>query len=156
MNTYHARGENSCGGEATVRVLEASIRFDGSAASSESVPGPAHLLAASLAACILKNVERFSGILSFDYSTAGVDVVLERQDRPPQIIRATYTLEVHSEIPTQKAQLLHKNIRKFGTITNTLARSCELEGEVWLVRPDGERLLADASAAGSPRAQSTK
>ena len=32
--------------------------------------------------------------------------------------------------PAARVDLLHENIRKFGTITNTLGAACELTGEI--------------------------
>ncbi len=135
-NIYRARGDNQPGGAGRIHSLAADIEFDGSAGMGDAVPGPAHLLAASLAACVLKNVERFGQILPFAYSAAQIDVELERQDAPPRIIRASYELRVHTDEPAQRCALLHKNIRKFGTITNTLAQACTLEGAMLAVRTD--------------------
>jgi len=39
-----------------------------------------------------------------------------------------YMLQVASNIEERKLPLLHKNILKFGTITNTLAKVAELNG----------------------------
>jgi hypothetical protein len=54
-------------GPATISARESTITFDGSAGTGELYPGPADLLAAALAACILKNVERFSRLPPFRY-----------------------------------------------------------------------------------------
>ena len=56
--SYTADGENVPGGAATIASRASTIAFDGSAGTGELLPGPADLLAAALAACILKNVER--------------------------------------------------------------------------------------------------
>lgn len=136
--SYRARGFNSPGGgEARVEALHASVAFDGSQGMGEAVPGPAHLLASALAACLLKNVERFHHMLPFAYTSASVEVELERHDAPPAIVSARYVLEVHSDEPAARCALLHKNVRKFGTITNTLAAACELHGTFRAVRADG-------------------
>lgn len=71
-NVYRARGENQPGGEASITTLAATIPFDGSQGMGPDVPGPAHLFASALAACILKNVERFSHMLPAEYSRAAV------------------------------------------------------------------------------------
>ena len=57
-------------------------------------------------------------------------VELERQEPPPRIIRARYTLRITTNEPDHRVQLLHRNILRFGTITNTLAAACELEGTI--------------------------
>ena len=95
-------------------------------------------MAAALAACILKNVERFSGILRFDYRRATIHVAVEREEPPPRIVRATYTLHVETDEPDARVALLHRNILKFGTITNTLAAAADLRGEIVAVRAPRE------------------
>jgi len=70
------------------------------------------------------------------YSRASADVDLERRDAPPAIVRAGYVLEVHTDEPASRCALLHKNVRKFGTITNTLESACELEGTLRVIRSD--------------------
>lgn len=68
----------------------------------EAVPGPAHLLAGALAACLLKNVERFHHMLPFAYTAASAEVELERRDAPPAIVRVRYRLQVHSDEPSSR------------------------------------------------------
>jgi hypothetical protein len=45
-----------------------------------------------------------------------------------------YRIEIVTDEPQTRVELLHKNIRKYGTITNTLATGCELTGEM-VARP---------------------
>ena len=127
---YAVDGENAPGGQATVASRASTIAFDGSAATGQLLPGPADLLAAALAACILKNVERFSGLLPFRYQRARVHVEVERREPPPRIVRARYTLRIATDEPPRRLELLHHNILRFGTITNTLAAACELDGTI--------------------------
>ena len=128
--SYRVEGENRPGGAATIVSHATAIAFDGSAETGELLPGPADLLAAALAACILKNVERFAAILSFRYRRARVEVVVEREEPPPRIVRAHYALRIETDEPAHRLELLHRNILRFGTITNTLAAACELAGTI--------------------------
>jgi hypothetical protein len=41
-----------------------------------------------------------------------------------------YVLQIETDMDENKLQLLHKNILKFGTITNTLAKVAELNGSI--------------------------
>jgi uncharacterized OsmC-like protein len=132
---YEVTGENVPGGAGRITSRTSVIAFDGSAATGTVLPGPADLLAAALAACILKNVERFSGMLPFRYRWASVDVAVEREEPPPRIVRARYTLRIETDEPDHQVDLLHRNILKFGTITNTLAAACDLHGEIIAIRP---------------------
>jgi uncharacterized OsmC-like protein len=132
------KGENLPGGRASITARGGDIRIDGAAGASgpgeAKLPGPADLLAAALAACILKNVERFSKILRFDYRRATIDVAVEREEPPPRIVRARYRLQVETDESDARLELLHRNIRKFGTITNTIAAAADLQGEIVAVR----------------------
>ena len=127
---YTVEAESAPGGAATSAARATTIAFDGSASTGELLPGPADLLAAALAACILKNVERFSTILPFRYQRARIHVEIDRDEPPPRIVRARYALRIVTDEPEHRLQLLHRNILRFGTITNTLAAACKLEGTI--------------------------
>jgi uncharacterized OsmC-like protein len=127
---YSVDAETRPGGQASVRARHSTIAFDGAAVSGQLLPGPAELLAAALAGCILKNVERFSGMLPFRYRHAHVHVELERQEPPPRIVNATYALRITTDEPQHRVELLHRNIIRFGTVTNTLAAACQLAGTI--------------------------
>ena len=58
-----------------------------------------------------------------------------REEPPPHIVRMRYRLRVVTDEPAAHVELLHKNIRKFGTITNTLAAACDVSGEIEAVAP---------------------
>ncbi len=128
--TYHATGDVRAGGEGSLETHGLTTRFDATAGRLEDLPGPADLLCCALCACILKNVERFSQMLTFSYESASVTVTAEREQPPPRMARMHYTLRVVTAEPAHRVELLHKNIRKFGTVTNTLATACELSGEI--------------------------
>jgi hypothetical protein len=86
---------------------------------------------------MLKNVERFAAILPFRYQQAQIEVEVEREEPPPRIVCARYTLTIATDEPAHRLDLLHRNILRFGTITNTLASACELTGTV-RAEPPGE------------------
>jgi uncharacterized OsmC-like protein len=132
---YSVEATNLPGGTAAVAAHASTIAFDGSAETGELLPGPAALLAAALAACILKNVERFSGLLPFRYEHARVHVELEREEPPPRIVRARYALRILTDEPEQRLELLHRNIVRFGTVTDTLAAGCDVSGTIAAEQP---------------------
>ena len=135
---YEAHGEVRAGGAGRLQAHGLDADFDGTAGRLEALPGPADVLSAALCACILKNVERFSHLLPFRYESATVDVTAEREEPPPRIVRVSYRLRVVTDEPQGRVELLHKNIRKFGTITNTLAAVCELSGTIEAIAPGAE------------------
>ena len=128
--TYEASGVVRAGGEGRVVAHGLSTPFDGSAGRLDALPGPADILSAALCACILKNVERFSHLLPFKYESATVKVAAQREEPPPHIARMHYELEIVTAEPLGRVESLHRNIQKFGTITNTLSKACELTGTI--------------------------
>ncbi len=94
------------------------------------LPGPAELLATAFAACLLKNLARTQDLMAFDYQDADVEVIARRQDSPPKFVEITYTLRITTDEPQRRVDLVHRNLRQFGTIYNTLAAVCEVHGEL--------------------------
>jgi hypothetical protein len=75
---------------------------------------------------------------NFGYRRATIHCAVERVEPPPRIVRATYTLRLETDEPESRVDLLHRNIRKFGTITNTVAAAADLQGEIVAVRSPQE------------------
>ena len=113
----------------------ATITFDSSPQVSDELPGPAELLCTAFAACLLKNVERFSQMLPFAQHGASVRVTAEREQNPPRFTSVHYELRVLTVEPPHHVELLHRNLAKHGTVYNTLAETCEITGEVIAVAP---------------------
>ncbi len=128
--SYHVEAHVRHRGVSSAMVKETEIVFDTSAGQSGVLPGPADLLTLAFAACVLKNVERFSGLLPFRYEDASIEVTSERQTAPPRITELRYVLRIQTDEPPQRVDLLHRNIKKFGTIYNTLAMACNVTGEI--------------------------
>jgi len=130
MLEYHvsARRIDSHGSEATTK--DARIVLDTDMAGRPDAFNPAEMLLASLAACILKSAERVTPMLSFDLR--GIEVSLHgvRQDSPPKMIRIDYDIVVDTDESDARLDLLHRNLRKYGTIFNTLAGATELAGTI--------------------------
>jgi uncharacterized OsmC-like protein len=103
--------------------------------SAEELPGPAELLCSAFAACVLKNVERFSEMLPFAQQGAWVRVTAERQQAPPRFTSIRYELRVFTDEPPQRVELLQRNLAKYGTVYNTLAATCDVTGNVVAVSP---------------------
>lgn len=128
--TYRVHGVSGPGGHGKIRCNSTDIKADTGSISDGFRAGPAELLCAALAACLLKNVERYSDLLPFRYDLASVVVDAVRRDAPPAMTRMHYRLELVTDEPPHRVELLHHNVRKFGTITNTLAAAVDLTGEV--------------------------
>jgi uncharacterized OsmC-like protein len=109
------------------------IAFDSSPGQSPDLPGPAELLASAFAACLLKNVGRFSEMLPFHHEGAAVRVTVEREDHPPRFARIRYELRIVTDEEPMRVDLLHRNLQKYGTVYNTLAAACDVAGELIVV-----------------------
>ena len=130
MLSYKITAHSESAGNATANANQSEIRFDASSGRDNQLPNPAELLLTALAACILKNTERYSEILHYPYKSAKITVKGERSDQPPSMQKIEYILEIETDIDERKLNNWHKNILKFGTISNTLANACELNGEI--------------------------
>jgi uncharacterized OsmC-like protein len=130
MLSYKVKAQSSKGGNAQAEINNGVVKFDASDGRKEGLSNPAELLLASFAACMLKNVERFSKILKYDYTSAEIEVNGIRNDSPPYMSEITYILKVETTMEEKKLHLLHKNILKFGTITNTIAKAAILNGTI--------------------------
>ena len=128
MREYLINAESIAGGEATAYVKESSVKFDAASEDKGILPNPAELLLMSFSACVLKNVERYSQRLHLPYRKAKVTVKGYRTDVPPVITKIEYVLEIDTDVEDKKLNVWHKNILKFGTITNTMIRAAEVNG----------------------------
>ena len=133
--TYTVTAHTNGDGTSTAVTNGEATRFDSSPTQGDQFPGPADLLTTAFAACMLKNVERMGQLLPFEWISASVEVHAERQDSPPKMTAITYRLEVVTDEPEHRVELLHRNISRYGTIYNTLAAACDVSGEVVAVRP---------------------
>lgn len=122
-------------------------------------PGPAELLESAFATCRLKNVERTSKLLGIRYQGATGDFTAERQDAPPKFTAITYELRLTTAGAEERVELLHRNLRKFGSVSNTLAACCSVEGRIVTLPPGAwaevrrrRGSLRERRGAPSPRA----
>jgi uncharacterized OsmC-like protein len=130
MLTYSVSAKRLDAHGSEARTKEARLTLDTDLAGRLDAFNPAELFLASIGACILKGIERVTPLLGFEL--AGVDVRLDgvRQDSPPRMISVTYEIVVETSETDQRLELLHKNVRKFGTISNTVAEAANLSGSI--------------------------
>ncbi len=110
------------------RCKSAEIQFDTDLKGNPEAFNPAELLLAALSACMIKGIERVAPILGFEFR--GVKVVVDgvRQDVPPKMESITYEIIVDSDEPDHRLALLHENVRKYGTVFNTISPGTALTG----------------------------
>lgn len=124
---YHIKASSASNKDATIHIKQSDIDFG---TTSEVLPNPAELFLGSFSACMLKNVERFSGMMKFSYKKATIEVNATRLEKPPRMDNIIYNLTIYSNDKKLNTDLLKKNIEKFGTIYNTVKLSCSISGTI--------------------------
>lgn len=106
----------------------ARIALDTDLAGNPEAFNPAELLLAALSACMIKGIERVVPILKFELR--GVQVIVDgvRQDVPPRMESIRYEIIVDTDEPDRRIDLLHDNVKKYGTVFNTVAPGTDLSG----------------------------
>lgn len=113
---------------------DATIILDTDLAGRVDAFNPAELLLAAVAACMLKSIERLAPMLQFSLRGVSVSLTGVRQDVPPRLESITYEILVDTDESDPRLALLHTNVRKYGTVSNTVAPGTSLQG--MMVRAD--------------------
>ncbi|GJM35833.1 MAG: hypothetical protein DHS20C18_48340 [Saprospiraceae bacterium] len=127
---YHVKASCISNRDAVIHIKQSNIDFGTTSKTAESLPNPAELFLGSFAACLLKNLERFSGMMKFTYTKATIEVNATRLENPPRMDHIVYNLTIYSNDKKLNTALLKKNIEKFGTIYNTVKLSCTISGTI--------------------------
>jgi uncharacterized OsmC-like protein len=130
MLAYHVSAHRLDAHGSLVSAKEASLIADTDLQGRVDAMNPVELLLASLSACLLKGAERVLPMLDFKLRGLSVELHAVRQDSPPKLISIDYVLTVDTDETDHRIELLHKNIRKYGTISNTLALAVPIEGKI--------------------------
>ena len=130
MLDYHVKARRIDAHGSLAECKSASVVLDTDLAGRRDAFNPVELFLASIAACMLKGIERVTPMLHF--KLRGIDISLDavRQDSPPKIVSIRYRITVDTDETDQRLELLHTNIRKYGTISNTVAGATDLDGVI--------------------------
>ena len=114
----------------SARCKDADIVLDTDVKGRADAFNPAELLLAAVGACMIKGIERIAPMNHFKYR--GVEVRLHgmRQDSPPFMASITYELIVDTDEDNRRLELMHHNVLKYGTVSNTIAAATKLEGKM--------------------------
>jgi len=110
------------------RCKQAEIPLDTDLAGNPKAFNPAELLLAAVSACIIKGIERVAPMLGFALRGLEVRVDGVRQNVPPKMESITYEIIVDSDESDLRLELLHDNVKKFGTVFNTVTPGTQLSG----------------------------
>jgi hypothetical protein len=67
---------------------------------------------------------------NFRYRSVEVRLHGIRQDNPPFISSISYEIIVDTDEDDRRLDLMHRNVRKFGTVSNTIAAATKLHGTI--------------------------
>ena len=121
-----ARRLDSHGSVASTK--QAEIILDTDLAGRQDAFNPAELLLAAVAACMLKGIERVTPMIRLDLRGVDISVKGVRQDSPPMLVSIEYEIVVDTDEDDRRLELLHTNLRKYGTVYNTVAGGTRLTG----------------------------
>ena len=126
--TFHVKARRLGSHGSLARCKNAEIALDTDLAGNPHSFNPAELLLTALSACMIKSIERVTPLLHF--SLRGVEVQIEgvRQDVPPRMESIHYEIVVDTAEPDHRLELLHENVKKFGTVFNTVLAGTSLSG----------------------------
>lgn len=128
MMRFHVESQRIDAHRSQSMCKSARIELDTDMAGNPDAFNPAELLLAALSACMIKGIERVVPILQFELR--GVKVIVDgvRQDVPPRMESIRYEIVVDTDETDRRIDLLHDNVRKFGTVFNTVAPGTDLSG----------------------------
>ena len=133
MRTYQVivTRVNSRVGEAQVLEKKAdSVVVDIARETNPEALNPTELVLTAFGGCLLKNLHKLAPKLRIRVGEACIRVSGERTDTPPHLSRIRYELEIETDASAELLSRLHRYLRAYGTVYNTLGGSLELDGRV--------------------------
>lgn len=127
---YKVNASSIAHDSASFTIKETKTQFGIAPKDAETLPNPAELFLGSLSACMLKNVERFSQMMHFNYTKATITIEASRTEKPPQLENIKYQLTIFSNDEKLNIPLLKKNLERFGTIYNTIKLATSITGDI--------------------------
>ena len=128
MQSYTISATRIDGHGTRMTCKAAELLADTDPAGRADAFNPAELLLASIAACMMKGIERVTPMLGFSLRGVTIHLTGERQDAPPRMTHIDYEILVDTDETDRRLDLLHQNVRKYGTISNTIALAVPLNG----------------------------
>jgi len=128
--SFHVESRRVDAHGSLARCKNAEIALDTDVAGNADAFNPAELLLAALSACMIKGIERVTPMLKFSLRGVEVRVHGVRQDVPPKMESIEYEIVVDTDEPERRLELLHENVKKFGTVFNTIAPGTQLSGRL--------------------------
>lgn len=115
-------------GNSHASANSANLIMDTGLVKSGEAFNPVELLLAALSACMIKGIERVIPMLSFSLRGVEIELTAARPEQEARIDEVFYSIVVDTDEDDRRLELLHENVRKFGTIYNTVAKGTNLHG----------------------------
>lgn len=128
--TFNLSAAHENAGNTEVTSKDATLMIDTSLVGSRTELNPVELLLAAQAACFIKGIERVAPALNFAFSKVNVFLEAQRPDAEARISDLSYRIEIETEEPDSRLELLHKNLKRQGTIYNTISSTTNMHGEI--------------------------
>ncbi len=128
MQLYRIEARRIDGHGSLATAKQAEVTLDTDPAGRQDAMNPVELLLSALAACMIKGIERMIPMLHVQIDSVTLTIEADRQDAPPKLTAIRYAIEVDSPETDQKLDLLHRNVLKYGTISNTLGSAVPMTG----------------------------
>lgn len=106
----------------------AEILLDTALDGNQDAFNPAELLLGALSACMIKGIMRAVPLLEFKLSGIEIAITGIRQDVPPKMESIDYEIIIDTDESDSRMELLHKNVKKYGTVYNTVSAGTKLDG----------------------------
>lgn len=94
---YFSEANSFSNQKGSIKIKDSEIAFGITPETADSLPNPAELFLGSFCACVLKNIERFSHLMNFEYNNAEIKVNATRLDKPPKMDEINYKLTIYSD-----------------------------------------------------------
>lgn len=128
MQLYRIEARRIDGHGSLATAKQAEVTLDTDPAGRQDAMNPVELLLSALAACMIKGIERMIPMLHVQIDGVTLTIETDRQDAPPKLTAIRYAIEVDSPETDQRLDLLHRNVLKYGTISNTLGAAVPMTG----------------------------
>ena len=148
--TYDVSVERNDARGSLATCKSAIVEVDTTLEGRADACNPVELLLGALGACIIKGITRVAPMIHFELRGVTVQLHAIRQDLPPRLERIEYVIAVDTHEPDARMELLHANVRKYGTVFNTVAAGTTLDGVLHRAPAGAERLAAAVAPAELP------
>jgi uncharacterized OsmC-like protein len=128
MMNFRVEAHRVDSSESFAITKQAQLVMSTGMANRDNAFNPVELLLASLAACMIKGIERVTPTLGFHLESLTVELDAARPDTEARIDWIRYRILVETNEEDRRLELLHDNVMKFGTIYNTLTKATNLTG----------------------------